>query len=45
VRGVVLSGRLRAAASFIEAGSRVIDVGTDHGRLPVWLVQNHITDL
>lgn len=33
-----LSPRLRAAADMVPAGVRLTDVGTDHGRLPVWLV-------
>jgi len=35
-----LSPRLAAVAREIAAGSRVADVGTDHGRLPVWLAEN-----
>jgi len=33
----VLPPRLAAVAEQIPAGSRVADVGTDHGRLPLWL--------
>jgi tRNA (adenine22-N1)-methyltransferase len=33
----VLPPRLAAVASEIPAGSRVADIGTDHGRLPLWL--------
>lgn len=33
-----LSPRLRAAADQVPDGTRLVDVGTDHGRLPVWLV-------
>ena len=32
-----LSPRLAAIADAIEPGSRVADVGTDHGKLPLWL--------
>lgn len=32
-----LGPRLKAVASFIPAGSRVADIGTDHGYLPIWL--------
>lgn len=35
-----LSPRLRAVAELVPPGARVIDVGTDHGLLPVWLIQN-----
>lgn len=34
-----LSERLSAIAERIPHGARVIDVGTDHARLPVWLAQ------
>lgn len=35
-----LSKRLAALADRIPSGARVIDVGTDHGQLPVWLIQS-----
>lgn len=31
-----------AVARAVPQGARVIDVGTDHGRLPVWLAQNGV---
>lgn len=34
-----LSLRLQAAADFVTHGSRVADVGTDHGHLPIYLIQ------
>lgn len=37
-----LSHRLRTIASFVPEGSRVADIGTDHGYIPIYLVQNHI---
>ena len=40
---VKLSKRLSAVASFIPAGAAVIDVGTDHGLLPVYLAQNGLS--
>ncbi len=33
----ILGPRLDAVASFIPQGARVVDVGTDHGLLPIWL--------
>lgn len=41
---IVLSERLAVIARMIPAHSRVADVGTDHGYLPVWLVQNGAAD-
>lgn len=39
-----LSPRLRAVAELVPAGSRLVDVGTDHGRLPVWLIQHGVIE-
>lgn len=39
---MVLSKRLTTIASFVEKGSRVADVGTDHGYVPIYLVKNQI---
>lgn len=39
-----LAPRLAVVASFVSTGSSVIDVGTDHGYIPVWLVQNGICE-
>lgn len=36
---VKLSDRLAAVASFAEPGCRVADIGTDHGYIPIYLVQ------
>ena len=35
-----LSTRLQAVADFVTPGNRVADIGTDHGFLPVYLVQS-----
>lgn len=40
MKRIRLSPRLSALASLVPAGSRLADIGTDHGRLPVWLLQN-----
>lgn len=40
---VVLSERLRMLADMVTAGSRVADVGCDHGFLSIWLVQEGIS--
>lgn len=37
MRKTELSPRLYAIAQLTERGKRIVDVGTDHGRLPVWL--------
>ena len=37
-----LSSRLQKIADFIPTNSRVVDVGTDHAYLPIWLLQNNI---
>lgn len=40
---MVLSKRLQTIASFVPPGSRVVDVGTDHGYIPIYLVKNEIS--
>ena len=37
-----LPDRLNSIVSFIKKGSNVIDVGTDHGYIPIYLAQNGI---
>ena len=39
-----LSPRLQAVADMVPAGAGLADVGTDHGRLPVWLIQHGIVE-
>lgn len=39
MRELVLQPRLRLLADMVPAGSRLADVGTDHGYLPVYLMQ------
>lgn len=35
-----LSKRLQAAAGLVSEGNRLVDVGTDHGYIPIYLVEN-----
>ena len=37
-----LSNRMRAIANMVEPCEMLVDVGTDHGFLPIYLVKNHI---
>ena len=37
---IKLSPRLTACAEYVPQGSTLVDVGTDHAYLPVWLIQN-----
>lgn len=39
----MISERLKKAASLIEKGSIVLDIGTDHGYLPIYLIENNIS--
>lgn len=39
-----LSSRLRCIADFVRQDERVIDVGTDHAYIPIWLLQTHISE-
>lgn len=41
---ITLSKRLYCLASKVEKGSIVADVGTDHGYIPAWLIQNGICE-
>lgn len=43
-RPLCLRPRLMAVLSFIPRGHRVVDVGTDHARLPVYLVERGVTE-
>ena len=39
---IELSKRLQTIASFVRPGSRIADVGTDHGFLPIYLIEQEI---
>lgn len=39
-KSLQLQPRLQCIASCVPGGARLADVGTDHGYLPVWLLQN-----
>lgn len=41
---ITLSKRLQCMADKVEKGSVVADVGTDHGYIPAWLIQNGICE-
>ena len=39
-----LSKRLQRIADFVRPGDRIIDVGTDHAYIPIWLLLNGIVE-
>lgn len=39
---MLLSKRLLSIAGYVVPGNRVVDVGTDHGYIPIWLVEKGI---
>lgn len=41
---IKLSPRLRLIASLVPQGARAADIGTDHGYIPVWLVQSGVCE-
>lgn len=42
--GMKLSKRLETVVSFVRQGSRVADVGTDHGYVPIWLLDHGVAE-
>ncbi len=44
MKTIKLTKRLSAIVRYVKSGSTVIDVGTDHGYIPVFLAQNGIAD-
>lgn len=41
---VKLTPRLKYITEYVRQDERVVDVGTDHGLIPIYLIQNDITD-
>ncbi|QUH26837.1 tRNA (adenine(22)-N(1))-methyltransferase [Serpentinicella alkaliphila] len=41
---IQLTPRLKMIAMQVIPGSRVVDVGTDHGYIPIYLIQNKLSD-
>ena len=41
---ILLPPRLKYIASIVPSGSLVADIGTDHAHLPIYLIENSITD-
>ena len=41
----MFSNRIKLIASYIDENDKVLDVGTDHALLPIYLVKNNITNL
>ena len=39
---IVLSPRLQRIADYVLSGEKVIDVGTDHAYIPIWLLQSGV---
>lgn len=37
-----ISNRLQTVASFVTKGSSIVDVGTDHGYVPIYLIEENI---
>jgi tRNA (adenine22-N1)-methyltransferase len=44
MKKIKLAKRLQALADCVPAGTAVADIGTDHGYIPIYLIQNRITD-
>lgn len=40
---ITLSARLQCIADYVEPGGVVIDVGTDHAYIPIWLLQTGVS--
>lgn len=41
---MILSDRLMKIAEFVQSDTRVLDIGTDHGYIPIYLLEENITD-
>lgn len=40
----MLSKRLQTVAGMVTKGNIIADIGTDHGYVPIYLVEENITD-
>ena len=41
----MVSKRLKFISSLINKDDKILDIGTDHALLPIYLVKNNITDI
>lgn len=41
---MILSKRLQCIADLVPVGSRVVDVGTDHAYIPLWLLEHGVSE-
>ena len=41
----MISKRIKYISSFIDKDDKVLDIGTDHALLPIYLYENNITNL
>ena len=39
-----LSKRLQAVADLVTEGASVADIGTDHGYIPIYMIEHHLAE-